>query len=155
MWDPAACHHCPMMEWCGNIIPLSSCLLLELSAPPGSLCRVSWESLSYGDVNVQLAEAGRLHICRLRGYKRKPFNFHFRDDARLFLVVPNNRTKGCGHKQEHSEFWWGMRKNFLAVGITKHWNWLLIHVLGQSKATWVLSSVPYRRLPASAGGWMW
>lgn len=44
------------------------------------------------------------------------------------MVVPNNRTKGSGHKQEHSEFQRGMGKNF-AVGITEHWNGLLGDVL--------------------------
>lgn len=44
-------------------------------------------------------------------------------------MVPNNRTKGSGYKQEHGEFQWGMGKNFFAVGITEHWNGLLGDVL--------------------------
>lgn len=39
--------------------PSACCLLLELPAPPGWLCLVSWESLSYDDVHVQLVELGR------------------------------------------------------------------------------------------------
>jgi len=35
--------------------------------------------------------------------------------ARLFLVVPSNRTKGNGYKAEHGKFHLNMRNNFFTL----------------------------------------
>jgi len=43
------------------------------------------------------------------------------DEARLFSVVCSNRTSS-GLKLEHRKFCTNMKKNFVKVSVTEHWN---------------------------------
>ncbi|KGL74174.1 hypothetical protein N309_11481, partial [Tinamus guttatus] len=44
------------------------------------------------------------------------------DGAGLFSLVATDRTRGNGHKLKHQKFYMNLRKNFLTVRVTEHWN---------------------------------
>jgi len=77
------------------------------------------EHLSYEE---RLREVGLFSLkkSRLRGDLINAYK-HLQDDgAKLFSVVPSNRSRGKRHKLKRRKFRLNMRKNFFPLKVTEH-----------------------------------
>jgi len=76
----------------------------------------------------RLRELGlfRLEKRRLRGDRRNASKYlqggGQEDGARLFSVVPSNRTRGNGHKLKPGKFCLNRSKNFFPLRVTEPWH---------------------------------
>jgi len=98
--------------------------LLERVQHRATRMRRGLEHLSYKE---RLRELGLFSLKkrRLRGDLRNPDKYLQggcqEDGARLFPVVPSNRTRGNRHKLKQRKFQLKMRKNFFPLRVTEPW----------------------------------
>jgi len=99
-------------QWMLSILTLAR--LLTLSPVTSSLG-------SSGSVGLFSLEKRKLRGDLINAYKYLKCGCQ-EDGARLFLVVPRDRTRGNRHKLKLRKFHLNTRKNFFTLRVTEPWN---------------------------------
>jgi len=83
------------------------------------------EHLSYEE---RLREMGLFYLKKRRLREDLIYAYKYlkdrcqEDGAKVFSVLPSNRTRSNGHKLKHRKFRLNMRKNFFPLRVTEPWN---------------------------------
>lgn len=124
----------------------SECLYFKpLFLCTGACWRIAWWRMEL--------RGSLIHVCKyLKGAWEE-------ERARLFLLMPSDRTRDHGHKLKHWKFPLNIRKHFSTVRVTKHWHRVprkavesLSLEVFKSHVDTVLNNLIYLGVPAWAGG---